>query len=684
MKRLRFSVHRFPPFLTSDGAPPSRQSFGSSGFARFRFAWVGAIGLSFCLSAICATKVAQPGVTPIQAELLTDLNARLVKVGAPVYARVVVDWSSTGCVLRKGAVLEAHVVSVIPYSRSTKLSELDLAFTQAQCTAPKMDYLVLLLAAMAAPPHNSDLGLLSDPVPMSTSGKYGVSSLKTMQLSANSNLKLGLDSSVYDFPALPSMHMGDVSGIRGLKLNVGSVDGNSTVLASKGRDVSLEKHTLLLLVPAEGTYPHSVSETGAEPPTSADTSAASATARAPGITPPVAHPPDLAVDDIDLCDPAQCKVDLPLCDKTPGAKADLRFSVRQLGYAPRPQKAMTDFDHDDALVWLGPGQLLVTFNAHELISRHSLGPAGFTQRVIRAALLDTSTHRITRTIDWELPDNAEYLWPLPDNRLLVHVGSELRLYGEGLKIIQRIALEGPLAFVRITPNGELLVIGQIRERHSPELHSQLRESLQDDPEEDIAVTVLNRDFEIIAKSDARANLVPPTLLNEGQVRLLTLPKRRYRLALLAWGGGSSVLAEFGSSCSPKLSSLAPNLLFLTSCNLHNGLLEYRVLNSSGKLTFRGFSHLDDLGHTAKGVANPATFVVETIRSSAVDLGNPFSFSSIDSEELGVYSASDGKRLFSLSIDSPSSSLNGYALTADGSQLAVLTRDQISIYPVARK
>ncbi len=682
MKQSRFSLHRSPIFVNTESAPRSRRPFART------FACVPAVGLSLCLPALCAKNVAQPGVTPIQAELMADLNARLLKVGAPVYARVAVDWTGTGCVLRKGAVLEAHVVSVAPYNRSTKLSKLDLAFTQAQCAAPKMTALDLLLAAMAAPPRISDLGILSDPVPMNTSfsgpnNQAALSSLRAMQISANVDLKLGLDSSAYDFPALPNMRMGDVSGIRGLKLSVGTGTGNSSVLASKGHDVSLEKHTLLLLVPAEGTYPRSTPESGTAPPAPTAVAAA-ATAPESVAAPPVARPSDVSADDVDLCDLAHCNVDLPSGDEIDGGKPEVRFSTRQLGYAPRPQKEMKEFDRDEELAWLGAGQLLVAFNPHQLVTRHSLGPSGSTERVVRAVLLDTNAGRITHTVDWELTDNAEYLWPLAANRVLVHVGSELRVYSEGLKISQRMALDGPLAFVRVTPDGNFIAVGQIRERHSPELHAQLRESLGSEPEEDVAVTVLNHDFETIAKSDARSNLMPPTLINEGQVRLLALPKRRYRVALLTWDSRRSVLASFGSSCVPQVSSLAPDLLFLTSCDLHNGLPVYRVLNSSGKLTLKGFSSPEDLGYTAKGIADPGTFVVKTVRSSEVGLGNAFSASLLDSEELGVYRASDGKRLSSTRVTSPSSSLDGYALAADGSQLAVLTRDQVSIYPVDRR
>jgi hypothetical protein len=44
---------------------------------------------------------------------------------------------------------------------------------------------------------------------------------------------------------------------------------------------------------------------------------------------------------------------------------------------------------------------------------------------------------------------------------------------------------------------------------------------------------------------------------------------------------------------------------------------------------------------------------------------------------------DGKRLLGVRVASPSSSRDGYALAPDSSQLSVLTRDQISVYSVAK-
>ena len=86
-----------------------------------------------------------------------------------------------------------------------------------------------------------------------------------------------VDAQLNQLPATSSMRIGEVSGIRGLKLSVGTGSDNSSVLTSKGHDVSLEKHTLLLLVPAQGTYPRAETSSDAARPAPADASGVAGT-----------------------------------------------------------------------------------------------------------------------------------------------------------------------------------------------------------------------------------------------------------------------------------------------------------------------------------------------------------------------------------------------------------------------
>jgi hypothetical protein len=630
--------------------------------------------LVLCWATVSAEKLAKPGADPIQAELMADLHARLLKVGESVYARVKVEWRSPGCVLKNGAVLEAHVVSVVPSIKPVKASEVGVAFTKAQCGDLKMGPFNLLLSAIAAPPDDSDLGNLSENLPvLGMSGETGQIVLNSMRINKDQI------SSIYLLPLIPRMEMGDVYHIKGLKLSVGTGPENSSILTSKDHDVALEKHSLLLLVPAQWTIAQPSGEPGTTQPESSDPAARiSAVA---GAAAPPAPPP---VNDIDLCVPPQCNVALPSGNANDAGHAAASISIRELGYSPRPQRDAFNFIHDEVLAYLGPRELLVAFNPHELVSRDAQSP-GSTVRIIRAAVVDTETHRVTHTVDWEMLDRWQYLWPLADGRVLVHVGSELRVYGPGLQIQNRVPLDGPLAFVRVTPDGGFMAVGVLHERHTPELHAQLRENLNGDPEEDVNILVLNRNFETVAKSTMQSNLMAPILLNEGQVTLSAQSNMRYRISMLTWDNHASVVARFNSSCTPELSSIPPDLIFLVSCDKQNGGREYRVLHANGKLVLKGDSTLNECGHAAEGSANQKAFVVKIVQSILpVSPGAPMSASQFSSEELRVYRAADSKRLLSVRAGPPSLSRDGYALAPDASQLAVLTRDQLEVYSVPGK
>ena len=158
----------------------------------------------------------------------------------------------------------------------------------------------------------------------------------------------------------------------------------------------------------------------------------------------------------------------------------------------------------------------------------------------------------------------------------------------------------------------------------------------------------------------------------------------YRISMLTWDNQAFTVARFNSSCTPELSSFAPDLIFLVSCDKRTDVREFRVLHWNGKLSLKGGSNPDDYGFAIKGSSDRGAFVVKIVQSSnPVALGEPVKAADLSSEVLGVYRATDGKRLLDVRVGSPSSSRDGYALAPDSSQLAVLTRDQISIYSVAK-
>ena len=190
---------------------------------------------------------------------------------------------------------------------------------------------------------------------------------------------------------------------------------------------------------------------------------------------------------------------------------------------------------------------------------------------------------------------------------------------------------------------------------------------------------------ILRIASTRSGLMPPTLLNEGQVRLLAQPDMHYRMLMRGWDNHSATFARFGSSCTPDLESLAPDLIFMVSCGKANDEFEYRVLHADGKLALKNMPNWSEFGFAAEGSADHEFFAIKSVQSTRpVPAGARFSAADFTSEALAVYRAGDGKRLLNVTVGAPTSSRDGFALAPDGSQLAVLNRDQIQVYAVGKK
>jgi hypothetical protein len=271
-----------------------------------------------------------------------------------------------------------------------------------------------------------------------------------------------------------------------------------------------------------------------------------------------------------------------------------------------------------------------------------------------------------------------FLWQLDATRILVHVGDELRIYGRGLELERTIRLSEALRFLRTSPSGDSIVIGTLRERHSQELHAHLRDELGAEPEEDLEITMFDKDFRIVSSGITMPGLTPPTLLNEGQVSLRPQPEGDYRMAIEKWESTKATLARFKSMCAPNVSSISPDLLFLVSCVTNIGEPEYRVLHADGTLMLRGRPGSRQM--CFEGAGNPRRFAVKFVSRLGDDPpGSRFSASDLAFAEIRIYRAQDGKRLGAVRVDEPPTSYGGFALSPDGSQMAVLSGSEIKLF-----
>ena len=267
----------------------------------------------------------------------------------------------------------------------------------------------------------------------------------------------------------------------------------------------------------------------------------------------------------------------------------------------------------------------------------------------------------------------------------VHAGHELRIFDSQLRLTAHLLLPGPVAFLRVSPNGEIISLGIIRERHTSALHARLQSDLGHQPSEDVDLVVMDRTFKILAHSSTASGFIPPTLLNEGQVLLLSQPDHRYRLQFMDWHGRVSTLARFSSACVPDLGSTMPDLLFVRSCQISSGTPELRVMRSDGKLMLKSLAEFGELGHDVAGQASPGVFALSYLRAApSVRLGFPFHGADLLGEEVRIYRAADGLRIAAIHAEAPAPSHDGFALSPDGSHVAVIADAQLQLYSVPTK
>lgn len=611
---------------------------------------------------------------PVRAELLKYLSVRQVHAGLPVFVRVHSDWSGIGCTLRSGAIIEGKVLLASPRSKSKKLSEMALTFNNAQCDGMEMAPITFLIAAVSAAPADD----LVVPVVRNMGNPRGVPENSAVSSLSQLSTQMQLSNQAKPAPArFPSL--GEVSGIRGVKLDVAAGPEHSSVLSAKDKDIALNAHTEFILVPSSVAFDSQPQLSTPDKPAGSD--GAKTSIDSIDLSSDLSHVSEASANFV-TCAPPSCSTDLSATKHEGPSRPVLSIPIRALGYKPRPDAAITEIDDDQAIAWLGNGRVLLAFNAHRLVHREGLTNIDAPVRSIHAVLIDFNGNRAISTLDWELSDTGKFLWQLSPDSILVHAGHELRIYDSHLRLTSHLLLPGPLAFLRVSPNGNIISLGIIRERHTTLLHSSLQLDLGHQPAEDVDLMVLDRSFKTLAHSITASDILPPTLLNEGQVMLLAQRDHRYRIQFMDWQGRVSTLARFSSACTPELGSTAPDLLFIRSCQLSTGTPEFRVMRPAGRLLLRSVANVGELGQDASGTSSIGLFTVSYFHAApSVRLGFPFHGTDLLGVEARVYRASDGKRIAAVHAEAPAPSHSNSALSPDGSHLAVIADAQLHLYSV---
>jgi len=631
---------------------------------------------------------------PLQVELLAPVDAGRLSVGASVLAKARVDWNDPTCHLRAGSVVVGHIVDVAKRSKTNKGSSLTIAFDHAECNGRSTPFQFTLFALIAVPHVDEGIPLVdssssfgrSSSAPRFGGGTGGPKTGAPPAIDLKDNMS-GTGSGFND--KTPKVILsGQVLGMKKIILSVGTGPDGASVLTSTSENIRLEGATQLILMPPTSVSPDPAptltasAERSSGPSAATPSSETSETTSAPAPPAPPAPLPPPEVDETSIC-VAPCSL-VPDLTGTPSLHASLTLSINSLGFIPHDKGERAAFDYESTLIYLDSQNLLFTYDPHKL--RQRLPNGSFrteSMRTIRAVLLDPATLSVKRVVDWQVQGSGQYIWNAGPSQILVHLGHHLRLLGSDLQAIRDISVPGQLAFVSISPSGNHLAVGVLHERHPKEMHDFLVEATHLEPEEDIDIQLFDENFKLVFTARQNSTLPPPVLSDAGEIRVNSSGKNRWRIGEYRWDHTEHVVATMTSECRPSLTTPLSNSVFLVGCSSSPAQNWYRMIRLDGHAILTSHGSSQEIEQTSSS-STQDDFAVRVVRAHySRSRDARFHKEDLKEQEVSVYRARDGKRLFFSINPDVSLAEQSFALSPDGAHLAVLAGINISLYPIAK-
>lgn len=634
----------------------------------------------------------------VHAELLTRLYVSKLRAGDPVLAKVIDPWERGDCKLRYGSILTGHVAGVETSSKSG-FSSISIGFDTAECNNHPSVALPLTVVTILPSVTGSDsdelesrslVEALFSPENMITSYERALDNKGALAF-ALANVT-GVSKKIN--AQLPA---GTVVGFSQMQLDAGIGPANISRISQLQKNLRLEQRTNLILLPSPGmggaktAAPEPDKKTA--PPTATTSSPealpASATAT-PESVPVVTAPASTSsagvsnpepVDETDICS-SICNAVGAATAVSSAAATSYRLSIADLGFSINPNRAIDSFGYDATLTYLDKSTLLFTFVPHNLRHRVQVGIRGVPVRTVRALLIDTTSHTIQHAYEWEVYGQGQYLWPAGNGRILLHTNQQLVLLGPDLKPIHSFPFDGVLQWASISPSGDHLVIGIMRERHTAALHQLITDQTRVEPEEDVQVQLFDRDFNLMLSATRSTSDRAAVLSDSGELRLRALNRHRWQLDEERWNHTTRHLITTTSFCRPTVTAQNSNYLFLSGCADYSGLRWYRMLRPDGHPVVKTQSPSGEIEQAADTTSS-AAFAVRVVKTvKPMYPGKVFNKLDLDSEKISLYRSQDGRQLFSTTTDDMPLIVQSFALSPSGKEIAVLNGQSLSFFAVA--
>jgi len=328
-----------------------------------------------------------------------------------------------------------------------------------------------------------------------------------------------------------------------------------------------------------------------------------------------------------------------------------------------------------SLDFLDENRLIFTFRVPGLVHRDSVEGE---ERQIRAVALKLPAGTVEAEALWTVHDRARYLWALSGGRFLLRDRNNLEVGDATLELKPFLRFPGPLLWLEMDPAQQFIVTNS-REPASGSQPMANGYGQKPEGESDLEVRVLRRDSgQVMLVSRARSTVHLP-INSDGYLESLRGMVDEWALNLKYFSGGSRILGQVESSCSPLFDFLSQREVLVTACTpLGAGKLV--LMTTEGRRLWDAETSDTTMwplvvrSQDGSRLAREALAVSHPVKSgSTIDQGD------IKGQLVEVLDAADGKMVLKTPASPILDAGGNVAISPSGRRVAVLNSGAIQVF-----
>ena len=342
-----------------------------------------------------------------------------------------------------------------------------------------------------------------------------------------------------------------------------------------------------------------------------------------------------------------------------------------------------------SLDFLDENRLLFTFRVPGLMHREAGAENDADVRQIRAVVLALPQGKVESEALWTVHDRARYLWMLKDGHFLLRDRENLELGDATLERKPYLRFPGPLLWLETDPTQQFLVTDSSEPQAAQKpgdvstpftaSASVTVDGEKPEGQPEMVVRILRRDSgKVMLVSRIRSTVHLP-INADGYLESLRGRENGWMLNLKYFSGGSTILGQVDSSCSPLFDFLSQSEVLVTACT-RTGAHKLVAMSTDGRRLWEALTSDTAVWPIVVRAPDGSRLVREALAGThAVNAYAPIDWDDIKGQLVEVLDAADGKVVLEAAASPALDAGGNVAISPSGRRVAVLGGDAIQIF-----